>query len=91
MEAYHEDKFADSADRLLKLRRNPNKMDVLRRFQGHYVNWKISYLLEPPSLSFRVSSEETEESILSICAPSLETLLPNCCKSTTHCYSTEEA
>ena len=67
MEAYHEDKFADTTDRLLKLRRNPNKMDVFRRLQGHFVVRKISHLLESPSLSFRISSEETEESTQHMC------------------------
>ena len=65
MEAYHEDKFTDSTDRLLKLRRNPNKMDVIRRLQGHFVDRKISHLLESPSLSFRISSEETDGRIYS--------------------------
>ena len=68
MEAYHEDKFAESTERLLKLRRNPNKMDVIRRLQGHFVDWKISHLLESPSLSFRISSsEETEEYTQHMC------------------------
>ena len=92
MEAYHEDKFAESTERLLKLlRRHPNKMDVLRRFQGHFVKRKISHLLESPSLSFRMSSEETEESTQHTRTKLGDTLLPNYCKSTTHCYSTEEA
>ena len=67
MEAYHEDKFAGSYGRVLKLRRNPNKMDVIRRLQGHFVDRKISHLLESPSLSFRISSEETEESTQHMC------------------------
>jgi len=67
MEAYHEDKFAETTERLLKLRRNPNKMDVIRRLQGHFVGRKISHLLESPSLSFRISSEETEESTQHMC------------------------
>ena len=36
MDSNQEDKFADSTDRLLKLRRNPNKMEVLRRLQCHF-------------------------------------------------------
>ena len=67
MEAYHEDKFAESTERLLKLRRNPNKMDVIIRFQGNFVHRKISHLLESPSLSFRISSEKTEESTHHMC------------------------
>ena len=63
MEANQEDNFMETTERLLKLlRRHPNKMDVLRRFQGHFVNRKRSHLLESPSLSFRISPKETEES-----------------------------
>ena len=63
MEASHEDKVKDSHyhNRLLKLQQDPNKMDI-RRLQGHFVNRKISHLLDLNSLSFGISSEETEES-----------------------------
>jgi len=67
MDANYEDRGNDSSNRLMKLRRTPDKMDVIRRLQGHFVDRKISHLLESPSLSFRISSEETEESTQHMC------------------------
>ena len=72
MEAYHEDKFADSTDRLLKLRRNPNKMDVLRRLQCHFVD-KISHLLESSSTYFQVPEQMKETTTSADGAPEQKT------------------
>lgn len=60
MQANHKDKLTNSTDRLLKLQRNPEKMDVIRRLQCHFVDKKISHLLEPSSPYFRISKEVTE-------------------------------
>ena len=59
MESTKEDKLMESNDRLLKLRRTRNKIDVIRILDCVWVNKQCSHLLDPSSIIFRVLEKET--------------------------------
>ena len=62
MESTKEDKLMESNDRLLKLRRTRNKIDVIRILDCVWVDKKYSHLLDPNSMVFRVLEKVTTTS-----------------------------